>query len=226
MTATTVHSLRRHPRALPAFYPLVPAALLCVALSLGGAAGCRQSGPAPAFGAVEMRIGSRTFHLEVAATELSRSNALATRDALPADQGVLLVFPSELPREVPLAGVRFPLDVVCLDASGAVVSIRHGGPAPAAAVASDAPTKYAVELNEGAAAAAGLKVGDRLSLPPEARAATGDNTVEMRLGNRTFELEVAATESTREYGLMNRPSMPAGHGMIFVLRGRSRASSG
>ena len=36
-----------------------------------------------------------------------------------------------------------------------------------------------------------------------------------------LHLEVARTEPQREYGLMNRTSMPAHHGMIFVLDGDS-----
>ena len=42
-------------------------------------------------------------------------------------------------------------------------------------------------------------------------------TVRMQVGDRTFTLEVADTEATREYGLMRRNSMPADHGMIFVF---------
>ncbi len=42
-------------------------------------------------------------------------------------------------------------------------------------------------------------------------------TVTMRIGNGDFTLEVAETDQAREIGLMNRDSMPAGHGMIFVF---------
>ena len=42
-------------------------------------------------------------------------------------------------------------------------------------------------------------------------------TIEMSLGGKTFNVEVADTEATREYGLMRRDSMPAAHGMIFVF---------
>jgi uncharacterized membrane protein (UPF0127 family) len=39
----------------------------------------------------------------------------------------------------------------------------------------------------------------------------------MTIGQKTFTLEVADTEETRERGLMFRQSMPADHGMIFVF---------
>ena len=42
-------------------------------------------------------------------------------------------------------------------------------------------------------------------------------TVQMKIGTGTFTLEVADTYNTRQTGLMNRDSMPADHGMIFVF---------
>jgi uncharacterized membrane protein (UPF0127 family) len=42
-------------------------------------------------------------------------------------------------------------------------------------------------------------------------------TITMQIGRQTFTLEVADTEPTRETGLMNRDSMPANHGMLFVF---------
>jgi uncharacterized membrane protein (UPF0127 family) len=41
--------------------------------------------------------------------------------------------------------------------------------------------------------------------------------VKMQIGKRTFTLEVADTEATREHGLMERDSMPSDHGMIFIF---------
>jgi uncharacterized membrane protein (UPF0127 family) len=42
-------------------------------------------------------------------------------------------------------------------------------------------------------------------------------TTRMEVGGKTFTLEVADTDATRQYGLMRRDSMPADHGMIFVF---------
>ena len=67
-----------------------------------------------------------------------------------------------------------PLDIVYLDASGRVVSIKHGTPRQESpTVPSEGAMKYAIELNDGAAAAAGLKVGDTVVVPPQARAGGG-----------------------------------------------------
>ena len=43
-------------------------------------------------------------------------------------------------------------------------------------------------------------------------------TVDVTVGNKPFRLWIAATAQSREYGLMNRPSMPPDRGMLFVFR--------
>ena len=47
-------------------------------------------------------------------------------------------------------------------------------------------------------------------------------TITMQIGRQTFTLEVADTEPVRETGLMNRDSMPANHGMLFVFEDETR----
>ena len=42
-------------------------------------------------------------------------------------------------------------------------------------------------------------------------------TVNMQIGSKKFEIEVAHTDKQREIGLMFRDSMPANHGMLFVF---------
>lgn len=40
---------------------------------------------------------------------------------------------------------------------------------------------------------------------------------ELKLHGHRIEVEIAADDATREHGLMDRTSMPAGHGMLFVF---------
>src|SRR4051812_46713073 len=42
-------------------------------------------------------------------------------------------------------------------------------------------------------------------------------TVETRSGERAFSIEIAASPSERERGLMFRETMPEDHGMLFVF---------
>lgn len=44
-----------------------------------------------------------------------------------------------------------------------------------------------------------------------------ENLVSFTKNNTTIYLEIANTEKQREYGLMNRKSMPKDHGMIFIF---------
>jgi uncharacterized membrane protein (UPF0127 family) len=46
---------------------------------------------------------------------------------------------------------------------------------------------------------------------------SGLPTTDMRIGSATYKLEIANTDATRERGLMERDSMPANRGMIFVF---------
>jgi uncharacterized protein len=46
---------------------------------------------------------------------------------------------------------------------------------------------------------------------------SGLAVVPMRIGSETFQLEVANSGASRERGLMQRDSMAADHGMIFVF---------
>jgi len=39
----------------------------------------------------------------------------------------------------------------------------------------------------------------------------------MQIGTKTYQLEIAADDTSREHGLMERDSMDADHGMIFVF---------
>jgi uncharacterized protein len=57
-----------------------------------------------------------------------------------------------------------------------------------------------------------------LLLPSLAEAACRDDRVDLRgtWGSARFTVEVADTGASRAQGLMNRPSMPRGAGMLFV----------
>ncbi len=117
---------------------------------------------------VRMRIGEKTFTLEVADTYSSRQYGLMNRDSLPLDRGMIFVFSREEPLSFWMRNTRIPLDIVYVDSVGKVVSIHRMEPFDEEGVASAGPAQYAIELNAGAAAAAGVKAGDVLAIPREA----------------------------------------------------------
>ncbi|HEX7324595.1 MAG TPA: DUF192 domain-containing protein [Rhodanobacteraceae bacterium] len=50
-----------------------------------------------------------------------------------------------------------------------------------------------------------------------AAAATASTSPSVTIADHTFDVEVATTMAEREHGLMDRTSMPANHGMLFVF---------
>jgi uncharacterized membrane protein (UPF0127 family) len=140
-------------------------ALLC------GTGGCRNSSATTTttLPTVPMQIGSKRFTLEIANDAAEREKGLMRRDSMPADHGMIFVFPGEQRLGFWMRNTRIPLDIIYLNANGVVVSIKQMRPYDTNTTYADAAAKYAIELNQGEAAAAGVKVGDQLSVPEAAR---------------------------------------------------------
>ena len=68
-----------------------------------------------------------------------------------------------------MKNTRIPLDIIFVNAAGVVVSVKQMRPYDVSTVYTDAPAKWAIELNQGKAAEAGVKVGDQLTIPESAR---------------------------------------------------------
>ena len=101
------------------------------------------------------------------------------RESMPADRGMIFVFRTQQPLTFWMKDTLIPLDILYLNAQGKVVSIHRMLPNDKDAFGeyvttpSDAPSKYAIELNAGQAAASGVKAGDQIDLPPAATAPEG-----------------------------------------------------
>ena len=122
-----------------------------------------------------MPIGSKTYTLEIAAREADRNKGLMYRDFMPEDRGMIFIFADEDDRSFWMKNTRIPLDILFLDASGKVVSVHQMKPyVEFPGTPSGGPAKYAIELNAGQAAAAGVKAGDVLRLPDAAKSAKPD----------------------------------------------------
>ena len=118
---------------------------------------------------VTMAIGGKSFTLEVAANEGDRQRGLMYRKSLAEDRGMLFVFPEQRPLSFWMRNTLIPLDIIYLDRFGKVVSVSQMKPLDETGVPSGWPAKYAIELNEGTAKQLGVKAGDVLKIPTEAR---------------------------------------------------------
>lgn len=134
-----------------------------------------QEGPAPqSLPTTQMTIGSRLYTLEIADEEEEHRIGLMHRDSMPAGHGMIFVFPGEEMRSFWMRNTRIPLDIIYLDRRGGVVSMHRMEPFDLRGTPSDRPAKYAIELNAGEVAANGVKRGDMLNIPLDARYAKGE----------------------------------------------------
>lgn len=137
---------------------------LAVALGLGGAT-LLSAGADPA-GTLHTRSGEHRVQIEVADTPDEREHGLMDRQSMPADAGMLFDFGLDRPVTMWMKNTYIPLDMVFMDAEGIVRHIAvNAQPLSLDMIESGGPVRYVLELNGGAAARYGLKVGDRLDHP-------------------------------------------------------------
>ena len=141
--------------------PLLSAAT-CFLLAVAAAAsagGCQQASQP------QVTIHHTTWSVELATTSQQRMHGLAGREELAADAGMLFIFPDSAVRYFWMQGCFIPLDVAFLDAHRRVVGFGTMAAEPnqvgRVVYTSQAPAKYALEVNAGALEAAGVKIGDQ-----------------------------------------------------------------
>ena len=114
---------------------------------------------------IQVKIKDQPFTLELALTADQREKGLMFRDSMPADRGMLFVFAKAYPWTFWMHNTRIPLDIIFLDPDQKVVDIQTRRAYDETSRAPRAPALYVIELNAGAAARLGLKVGDTVALP-------------------------------------------------------------
>ena len=134
--------------------------LLCV-LMLITCAACASDGPS-------VELGGKTFAVEIADTSEKQALGLMFRDSMEADQGMLFIFPKEVPRSFWMKNTRIPLDIMYFDKERKMVSISADTPpckvTRCPSYPSTGPAMYVLELNAGAAKKLGVGEGDTLTL--------------------------------------------------------------
>ncbi len=133
---------------------------LCVLL-LAACSACASGEP-------RVVLGGKTFSVEIADSSEEHELGLMFRDSMPADHGMIFIFPDEAPRSFWMKNTRIPLDIMYFDRDLKMVSISADTPpcrvARCPSYPSIAPAKYVLELNGGLAASLGVGVGDTLTL--------------------------------------------------------------
>ncbi|CAN5430513.1 hypothetical protein BH09PLA1_BH09PLA1_07360 [soil metagenome] len=140
--------------------------LLLITLFLPSLGGCQEPDRAQHLPTVPMQIGSKNFTLEVADDEATQQMGLMFRDSMPADHGMIFVFDDVEVRGFWMKNTRIALDIIYVGPDRAVVAVKSMEPFDLRTTSSDKPAQFAIELNKGVAAQCGVKVGDKLTIPP------------------------------------------------------------
>ncbi len=114
--------------------------------------------------------GAHPFLVEVMRTEEQRERGLMFRRAMPPDHGMLFDFKTERPVDMWMKNTYLPLDMIFISRSGKVVGLAENAePLSERIISSGAPAYSVLEVNAGAAARIGLKIGDVIKHPLFAR---------------------------------------------------------
>jgi uncharacterized membrane protein (UPF0127 family) len=121
---------------------------------------------------VELK-GAR-YEVELALDDASRMRGLMFRDSMPANHGMLFVFPHQEPQAFWMKNTKIPLDILYFDRDLRFVSVSARTPPCTSSYCpsypSEGPAQYVLELNAGHVEKLGVKRGDELVLSPDIRA--------------------------------------------------------
>ncbi len=120
---------------------------------------------------VDVAVGSKTYHVEVAADNATREHGLMDRDSVPADGGMIFCFVVDQPLNFWMHNTRVDLDIVYVGPDEKVVSVKSMKKFDETSVPSDGQAQYAIELAAGQAKACGVKAGDTVTVPDGAKRA-------------------------------------------------------
>jgi uncharacterized membrane protein (UPF0127 family) len=108
------------------------------------------------------------FSVELAETREKQALGLMFRDSLPADHGMLFIFPVESMQSFWMKNTRIPLDIFYFDEELRLVNVAENArpcrTPRCPGYPSTGPAKYVLELNAGKAAELGAGAGDVLEL--------------------------------------------------------------
>ena len=120
-------------------------------------------------GHIRLTVAGQQFDVELAVTPEQRREGLMYRDRLGEREGMLFVFDREQMLTFWMRNTPLPLSIAFIDARGVIVHITDMVPFSEVPVSSQFPARFALEVNRGAFARAGVAVGDLVELPARLR---------------------------------------------------------
>lgn len=136
--------------------------------------GCGRSGSTEGGSTQTLTMGGRTFRLELALDDAARFQGLSDRAQIPADGGMLFVFPRAQELAFVMRRCLVPIDIIFLDPTGRVVQTHAMAVEPydtpehaLKRYASLYPAQFVIELQGGMLAQLDLRSGQKIDLPVE-----------------------------------------------------------
>lgn len=106
------------------------------------------------------------FSIEIADTPETLSHGLMGRKTMPADHGMLFVFPQEIAAEMWMKNTPISLDMLFIDSHGRIVYIaQNTKPYSTTIISARQNVRAVLELKGGTAAARGITAGDSVIHP-------------------------------------------------------------
>ena len=117
-----------------------------------------------------IKVGPHPVAAEVAATPDQRTIGLMYRFSLPADHGMLFVFPEPQPLSFWMRNTYIPLSIAYIDVEGRILNVVELAPRSDATHPSRGEALYALEMRKGWFADKGVGPGTRVTgLPPASK---------------------------------------------------------
>jgi len=109
-------------------------------------------------------FGADTVVAEIAGTAEAREQGLMYRESLGENAGMLFVFDRAEVRSFWMQNTYIPLDIAYLDSSMVIINILAMEPQSTDLYEAEAPTLFALEVNQGWFAAHGIRAGARAEI--------------------------------------------------------------
>ena len=112
---------------------------------------------------IALSISGHVLMTEIATNPASHQCGLAFRQQLPADHGMLFVYPEDQVLRFWMKDTRIDLSIAYLDSDGNILEIHDMySDDPYRQTISRQPARYALEVNRGWFAENGIRIGDRV----------------------------------------------------------------
>ena len=150
------------------FPPVLLAGVLVVHQAMAQPVNDDPTGPQPRLPVAPLAIKTATgkiynFTVELPTTPQEQATGEMFRTLIPADQGMLFVWPSPQPSEMWMKNCPVPEDMVFIGADGKIVAIAENTvPYSLSTISSGVPVKATLELKGGITATDDINVGDQV----------------------------------------------------------------